>query len=308
MAAAGTWKTAYADDEVEVAACPLCGADAAEDLAEEWTLVLARCRSCGMEFVRRRIRDSEANYRPDPEHLLRKYAPVLSGEVEHNREPLYGELLRRLEPYRGRGRLLDVGPFMGFFVRRAAREGWDVEGVDQSPTIAQIVREHIGVEVRLGYLEELGLEDEFDVVTFLDVLEHVRNPVEVLDAARRALRPGGVVLVKVPHARWNHLKRRLRFRDAYDAREHILQFRAETLEEAFRRAGLEPVELFLPGPVQGGTWRRRIPRRAVWLLGAAISRLRGKPGPLSLDLALIGRRPAGGAPQTSRREKMLTPP
>jgi SAM-dependent methyltransferase len=286
------WKAAYRDDEVEVVPCPLCGADEAEDVAREFTLVVARCRACGMEYVRRRLPFSEANYRPAPEHLLRKYEPVLSGRVEHNREPLYGELLRRLEPYRGEGRLLDVGPFMGFFLRRAAREGWDVAAVDQSPTIAEIVRERIGVgDVRLGYLEELGIDSEFDVVTFLDVLEHVRNPVEVLAAARRAVRPGGVVLVKVPHARWNGLKRRLGFRDAYDAREHILQFRAETLEDAFRRAGLEPLELFLPGPVQGGTWRRRWPRRAVWLLGAALFRLQGRPGPLSLDLALFGRRP-----------------
>jgi 2-polyprenyl-3-methyl-5-hydroxy-6-metoxy-1,4-benzoquinol methylase len=287
------WKDAYAEEEVEVVPCPLCGSGQADEVAEEFTLRLSRCRSCGMEYVRRRIRFSEQNYRPDPEHLLHKYEPVLGGRVQHNREPLYGELLRRLQPHRGEGRLLDVGPFMGFFLRRAAREGWHVAAVDQSPTIAQIVRERIGVEdVRLGYLEQLGIDSEFDVVTFLDVLEHVRNPVEVLAAARRAVRPGGVVLVKVPHARWNHVKRRLGFRDAYDAREHILQFRAETLEEAFCRAGLEPVKLFLPGPVQGGTWRRRVPRRAVWLLGAALFRLQGRPGPLSLDLALIGRRPA----------------
>jgi SAM-dependent methyltransferase len=285
------WKEAYADDEVDVVPCPLCGSGEARDLAVEWTLVVSRCARCGLDYVRRRPRTPELNYSQDAELLLRKYAPVIREEVPHTRDPNYAELLDRLEPYRGGGRLLDVGPFMGFFLRRAAQRGWQVVGADTSEVLARLVREQLGFDVRVGLLGELGFEEEFDAVTVLDVLEHVPDPVELLSGARRALRPGGVVLVKVPHGRWNRLKHRLGHRDAYDAREHILHFGAGTLREAFRRAGLDPVELFVPRPVQGGGLRLRVPRKGVWAVGHALYRATGAPGPLSLDLCLLGRRP-----------------
>jgi SAM-dependent methyltransferase len=295
------WKEAYRDDEVEVVPCPLCGSDEARDVAVEWTLVVARCGSCGLDYVRRRPRAPEANYFQDPDVLLRKYAPVIREEAAHTRDPNYAELLDRLERFRdgSGGRLLDVGPFMGFFLRRAAQRGWEVVGADPSDTLSALVRRELGLDVRTGYLGELGFDAEFDAVTILDVLEHVPDPVGTLSQARGAVRPGGVVLVKVPHGRWNRLKHRLRYPDAYDAREHVLHFGARTLREAFRRAGLEPVELFVPRPVQGGGLLRRVPRKAIWAAGALIFRLTGRPTALAPDLCLLGRRPDGSRPAGS---------
>jgi 2-polyprenyl-3-methyl-5-hydroxy-6-metoxy-1,4-benzoquinol methylase len=287
------WKDAYADADAVVVDCPLCASADAEELAEEFTLTLARCSSCGLAYVRRRPLDPDANYRPEPEYLLRKYGPVLRGEQSHTRDGNYDELLDRLELYRGGGRLLDVGPFMGFFARRALGRGWHVEAVDQSPVLAAIVREQHGIEVRLGAMHEVALEPEFDVVTILDVIEHVSDPVGTLRSARAALRPGGVVLVKTPNVRWNHVKHRLRQPDSYDMREHIVQFDGATLAATAERAELEPLELFVPRPVQTGGAARRLVRRAVWTAGAGTHRLTGRAGGLSPDLCLLARRPAG---------------
>lgn len=294
------WQGAYDDDEVEVVPCPVCKSDDAEDVAVEMTLVLARCRGCGLEFARRRRLGADESYRPDRRELLAKYGPVLRGERPHTRDPNYDELLDRLEPYRGEGRLLDVGPHMGFFARRALARGWRVEAVEQSPVLARLARESHGIEVHLGYMHEVALDPVFDVVTMLDVIEHVPDPVATLASAAGALRPGGVLMVKTPNVRWNRLKHRLGREDSYDLREHILQFRAETLADVVRRAGLEPSTLFVPRPVQTGGPARRALRRAVWLAGVAIFRASGSTGALSPDLCLIARRPDPSATDATR--------
>ena len=83
------------------------------------------------------------------------------------------------------GRVLDVG------CGSAKRPG--AVGLDISPdTDADIVHD----------LDEFPypIEDSsFDVVVMQDVLEHVREPIRVMDEMHRILRPGGRVIVRTPH-------------------------------------------------------------------------------------------------------------
>ena len=294
---AEVWRPTYEDDDVEIVDCPLCGSGDADELAEEWTLVVAQCRRCGLAYVRRRVVSPEWSYRADRDAMLEKYGAVIRGEREHDRQPNYEQIADRLERLRPeRGRLLDVGAHIGFFLRTAKRRGWEVVGVEQSPELAQLARDEMGLDVRTGYFHEHAFDGEFDAVTFLDVLEHVPDPVETLALARRAARPGGLVLAKVPHLRWNLLKHRALKRvagdslDAFDAREHLIQFTDRTLEEAFRRAGLEPVELFVPRPVQTRGAPVRAVRAAAHNAARAWLRARGAAPPLAPDLCLIARR------------------
>jgi SAM-dependent methyltransferase len=292
------WKQSYSEDEVAYVGCPLCRADEARDLAVEWSLIVARCDNCGMRYVRRRVMNPEWNYRGERDGFLRKYGPYIREEAVHDREGNYQEIADRIEPFRGEGggRLLDVGPYVGLFMRIATRRGWEAVGVEQSPAAADVARTHMGLDVRTGYLEDFDFENEFDVVTFLDVLEHIANPLEVLASARQAVRPGGAVLAKVPSGRWNRLKfltlkKLMGDRiDSFDAREHLLQFSGDTLKDAFGRAGLEPVELFIPRPIQTGNSIKNAFRWGLFKAGSTAFGLSGNANALCPDLCLIGRR------------------
>lgn len=294
----GKWKSSYREGEVGYVACPLCRSEEARTVAVEWSLVIARCKSCGMVYTRRRLADPHGLYRGEASAFQEKYGAVIRGDVAHTRQPNYEQVLDRLELFRpvGGGSLLDVGPHIGFFMRAAQARGWNVTGVEQSPVLAELARSELGLDVRTGYLGELDLEQAFDVVTFLDVLEHVPDPVETLLLARKGVREGGIVLAKVPNLRWNLLKQRvgkplLQDRiDIFDAREHLLQFDERTLLYAFERAGLEPAELFVPRPVQTGARARRVLRAAASTTGRAAFRVTGSASALCTDLVAIGRR------------------
>ena len=99
------------------------------------------------------------------------------------------------------GRVLDLGCAFGFTTLKLARKGYQTVGVDNSERyIAQAKRRHPTGEYILCSAEALPLSNaSFDGVLFLDVLEHVKNEQAVVSEIRRVLKPGGTLVISVPH-------------------------------------------------------------------------------------------------------------
>lgn len=97
------------------------------------------------------------------------------------------------------GRLLEVGCGPGAFVALSRWAGWDAQGLELSPWVSDLVRRTFQVPVLCGPLEDQALEPEsLDVIVMCDVLEHLADPVSVLRACSRALKPDGILLIQTP--------------------------------------------------------------------------------------------------------------
>lgn len=113
-------------------------------------------------------------------------------------------LLRRDVP--GGSRVLDLGCAFGYGTARIARY-YDTDGLDASPDyIHRAERNASNARFTLGVAERLPYPDaHFDAVVLLDVLEHVADERAVVAEIARVLRPGGLLVVSVPHSgllRW----------------------------------------------------------------------------------------------------------
>jgi len=97
-----------------------------------------------------------------------------------------------------RPKILDVGCGTGANLLMLSEYG-EAEGVDISEDALAFCRERGLDKVRLGAGEQLPYEDgTFDLVTALDVVEHMDDDLAGLREMRRVLRPGGRVLLFVP--------------------------------------------------------------------------------------------------------------
>lgn len=101
-------------------------------------------------------------------------------------------------------RVLDVGCGNGFWAGRLAAMGFQVTGIDLSPTGIEAahaafpgVRFEV-LEAAGDLCERLG-EKPFDVVLSLEVVEHLYGPMEWALACFRALKPGGRLICSAPY-------------------------------------------------------------------------------------------------------------
>ena len=95
-------------------------------------------------------------------------------------------------------RLLDVGAGLGVFPHAVKQAGWHCTAIDPDARAVAHMRDHVRVEAVLGdfmKVEELG---QFDIVTFNKVLEHVEDPVAMLQRAHNFVAPGGFVYLELP--------------------------------------------------------------------------------------------------------------
>jgi SAM-dependent methyltransferase len=98
-------------------------------------------------------------------------------------------------------KILDVGCGTGANLEMLAQFG-ESEGVDVSDDALEFCRAK-GLKAHKGLAEELPFADEsFDVVTALDVVEHLDDDVAGLKEMRRVLKTGGKTLIFVPAFMW----------------------------------------------------------------------------------------------------------
>ena len=115
----------------------------------------------------------------------------------HQINPLRLDYIDRIAALDGR-KVLDVGCGGGILAESMASRGARVTGIDLGEAPLEVARLHLlesGLEVRYERIpvERLAAEEpaSFDVVTCMEMLEHVPNPASVIDACARLARPGG---------------------------------------------------------------------------------------------------------------------
>jgi 2-polyprenyl-6-hydroxyphenyl methylase / 3-demethylubiquinone-9 3-methyltransferase len=119
----------------------------------------------------------------------------------HVINPLRLEWIERIAAGVSGKRVLDVGCGGGILAESLAQRGASVLGIDLSPKALGVARLHglesqVAVEYRLVAAETLAVEmpASFDIVTCMELLEHVPDPASTVRACATLVRPRGVVV------------------------------------------------------------------------------------------------------------------
>ncbi len=185
----------------------------------------------------------------------RWWDPTSEFKPLHQINPLRLDWIDGLNPLHGK-QVIDVGCGGGILAEAMARKGAQVTGIDlveKSLKVAQLHGLESGVSVRY---EQIATEDmaqrepgQFDVVTCMEMLEHVPEPESVVQACSALAKPGGWVV-------FSTLNRNPKsFLFAIVGAEYVLRLlprgtheyskfiKPSELSRAARNAGLELVEL-----------------------------------------------------------------
>lgn len=116
---------------------------------------------------------------------------------EHSRRPLEGKSA------------LDVGCGAGLLAEPLARLGAQVTAIDAAPELIEVAHGHaagqgLAIDYRAVPVEEI--EGHYDLITSLEVIEHVADPQAFIGALAGRLAPGGLLILSTPNATgWSKL-------------------------------------------------------------------------------------------------------
>ncbi len=134
--------------------------------------------------------------------MLHRLNPVRLGFVRGAIDAHFGTVASERRPLAGKS-VLDVGCGAGLLCEPLARLGGAVTGVDAAPENIAVAKAHAGqsgltIDYRAGELSVQGL-GPFDVVTSVEVIEHVADPAAFVHQLAAHLSAGGLMILSTPN-------------------------------------------------------------------------------------------------------------
>ena len=154
-----------------------------------------KCSSCDLIYKNnnKSYKEIVLEYR---NHYYDNYG---AAEIDGKRDKLFLEILRSFEKIIQTGKILDVGTGCGFFLQFAKERGWKVRGLDPSTKSVDIAKNKNNLDVTLGTLKEFKSNEKFDIITFINALDHSAQPWKEIQLARKLLKPNGFIFIRSPN-------------------------------------------------------------------------------------------------------------
>jgi 2-polyprenyl-3-methyl-5-hydroxy-6-metoxy-1,4-benzoquinol methylase len=288
--------------------CDLCRQDNAPELAIIDGTRIVRCSNCGLVYVNPRedldLALSHEEYYGDGT-FLREPSHFNVGSRQ-----AFAANLRSARAYQPSGRLLDVGCGGGFFLDLARQQGYEPYGVELDKDGCAFAANKLSLDVFHGTLLDAKFQEGFfNVVTILNVLEHVDSPIDVLRETLRVLKPGGVVTIVVPNLIFGlpflrlrelatnicsakALDRKIKLISVFDIPEHLYLFTPKILRMLLKEAGFETIVVTNAPVIENpGSFGRTVLKRLVRYGAAVMCNLSGGTLLISYSIECIGIKP-----------------
>lgn len=242
---------------------------------EEFTIV--RCRQCGLVYLNPRpSRDLIGTYYPSVYYppIPQKRQPQFQQETKRvprgikrwvmedyygypsTSPPGFGRSIRKLMlwpdkflrefrgrhilPWRGEGKVLDVGCGAGGNLKTLRDQGWDVSGIEISELAAAHARNLVGGNIHTGTLATAPFEcNMFDMIFMSHSLEHLPSPTDALRRVNALLKDDGLLVVSVPNVNSLEVKLFGWWWFGWDPPRHFYHFDKTTLTALLIQTGFE---------------------------------------------------------------------
>ena len=237
---------------------------------------LRRCSSCGLLFNSPRLEPDELSKlygksyyffnRPDSREfdraaaMFRRSVALVADRIEEKRT-------------------LDIGGGRGYLPALLKHLGWKSKAVEISSEAAEYGRGKFGLDVFTGTIEQYvaGDHETFPLVTAIDVIEHVPDPMAFVNAAGAVVASGGRLIIDTPNASAKNIRiEGIRWQGFNPF--HVFLFNPDNLKLLLAKAGLTIEQQFTYGNALadrasrtraqrlGQSARKTLP---AWLLGPA---------------------------------------
>jgi 2-polyprenyl-3-methyl-5-hydroxy-6-metoxy-1,4-benzoquinol methylase len=234
--------------------CILCESNNHKTVFNENGIPIVKCKQCGHVYS---TYDQDEHYEgywdnPEEEFDLKWW--------DHAHRDIYEDFIKRFLTA-PKGKLLDVGCGLGFFVKKVAetKSGWKPIGYEISEKAVKFAQEKNNLpNVHSGMVQESGIApNSLDIITLWDVIEHIPKPHSLLEYLHSLLKPGGILFMQTPNFPFQLLKANLKVKlkgmkpgiHYLEATDHVNNYRMETLSRLGEQCGFINSRYYILKPI-----------------------------------------------------------
>lgn len=277
-----------------IAICPLCKFKIYKNVCVERGFFIVQCKSCSLVFVVNK---------PSEKELDSHYASFFHGQENSQwdlfENRIFLQTINHIEKEFEKASVLDVGcgygNFLDFYKKR--NKAATLYGLEPYSEPAKIARKKgfVIFEYKLEEFEKMKLNRKFNVITLWWVLEHLRNPFEIIKKLEPYLERNGLLIIRVPNINFllfihrfkfiekimsksgfslskqvNPVSNKTSFFDVLGAPYHLFGFNKRTLKRILGKSGFKNINFKMTGPVQTGNALRNVLEWCLFLSAKAV--------------------------------------
>lgn len=205
------------------------------------TSTIYKCKKCGF------LQCLEVN------NILSYYEELVDVKYEQSRRErsiqmkmLLEKIKKKIENFRSEMRLLDIGAGSGILVEEALKMNFQAEGIEPSKWLCETAGKYHLPVYNITIQNQAIKRNHYDIITMIDVIEHVAEPYHLLVNAKNCMKKDGLLVIVTPNVKslvamllgwkWWH------FRIA-----HVGYYSFNTIKLLLKRAGFEILSVHRPG-------------------------------------------------------------
>lgn len=237
--------------DMNLVTCNLCGNDDYTILfkaGEAQIHQIVKCNHCGLMYANPRFKTNVPTRRkpkkpPDKNTLERMFCLGLEKQMTQTRD--YEKIKLFLNKYYpNRGKLVEIGSNLGYFLNSLKQDGWEVVGIEPSIYSCQYSIREWDIKVFPMTLEETELSDNsLDAAVMTHVIEHVDDPLASFKKVHRILKPGGLFVVETPRYDTFMFKLLGKRERNLNCEGHIYFFTTNTFQKMAVKSGFNVLKL-----------------------------------------------------------------
>ncbi len=228
----------------KVTKCPIDNSPKLKKIRVD-NMAALKCSDCGLIFLHPFPKEEYLKDIYTKDYYLswgiRNECDTTSKEIK---KKFFNKILGIIQQYKKKGRFLDIGCALGYMLEVAENYGYDAYGIDINKYAIETAKKDIGdKKVFLGDLRSVDFSDRyFDIICMFDLIEHIKNPVELMKDAGRILNDNGIIVILTPNTNSLSAKLMRRYWFQYK-REHLFYFSSNNIQRLAENAGFKIVKI-----------------------------------------------------------------
>ena len=231
--------------------CPVCNSTKRRKFTVKYQIPIVTCEKCDLTYASKQPKNLDDVY--SQSDYLKK--SILSYDKNRKyRIKRFGlERIKILKKYKKSGKLLDFGCGTGWFLE-GAKNYFDTYGVEYSDTIREWLFDTFSIKT-FKTLKDIKKE-KFDIITAFDVIEHVPNPLDLLNNLKKILKKDGIILIYTPNFNSLGFKYLGNYNNLLCPPNHLFYFNKASFDFLCKKINLRIIETQFRGLDVGDIYAR----------------------------------------------------